>query len=135
MKLNPFGQKKEGEKGKKTRQSETVVEVEKNDSSVFIDSGDSNINRVVKNMYISEKATMLNGFNQYVFKVNTEANKSEIKKQIGKLFKVDVVDVKILKMPRKSRNIGRHTGFKSGFKKAIVVLKKGQTIQQGQQKV
>ena len=88
------------------------------------------MNNILKNFYVSEKASLLNGFNQYVFKVFRSANKSQIRKQVEKLFKVKVTSVKVLNMPRKSRNLGRHAGFKSEFKKAIVILEKGQTIEQ-----
>jgi large subunit ribosomal protein L23 len=103
--------------------------------SMNVDAKIKNLNRVLKNFYISEKATMLGGMNQYVFKVYDRANKSEIKKQVGAIFKVKVKDVKILRAPEKSRNVGRFEGTKTGFKKAIVVLEKGQTISEGQHKV
>ena len=86
--------------------------------------------RVLKNFYVSEKASLLNGFNQYVFSVFRSANKSQIGKQVEKLFNVKVKSVKVLNMPRKRRDLGRHPGFKSEFKKAIVVLEQGQTIEQ-----
>lgn len=86
--------------------------------------------QIVKSFYISEKASMLNGMNQYVFKIFNNANKSEIKKQVEKVFDVKIKDVKILNMPRKRRDIGKHPGFKSGFKKAIIVLEKGYSIEQ-----
>ena len=93
-------------------------------------TGNAEAYRVLKNFYISEKASLLNGFNQYVFKVFRNANKSQIRKQVEKLFNVKVTSVKVLNMPRKRRDLGRHPGFRSEFKKAIVVLEKGQTIEQ-----
>ena len=93
-------------------------------------TGNAEAYRVLKNFYISEKASLLNGFNQYVFKVFRSTNKSQIKKQVEKLFNVKVISVKVLNMPRKRRDLGRHPGFRSEFKKAIVVLEKGQTIEQ-----
>ena len=93
-------------------------------------TGNAEAYRVLKNFYISEKASLLNGFNQYVFKVFRSANKSQIRKQVEKLFNVKVTSVKVLNMPRKRRDLGRHPGFRSEFKKAIVVLEKGQTIEQ-----
>ncbi len=86
--------------------------------------------QVIKSFYISEKASMLNGMNQYMFKIFNNANKSEIKKQVEKVFDVKIKDVKILHMPHKRRDIGKHPGFKSGFKKAIVTLKEGYSIDQ-----
>ena len=84
----------------------------------------------MRGFYISEKASFLNGMNQYVFKVFKSANKPEVKNQVEKIFNVKVKEVKILNMPRKRRDMGRHPGFKTGFKKAIVVLEEGQSIDQ-----
>jgi large subunit ribosomal protein L23 len=134
MSLNPFkkNQPAGGKKTKPIKKDDVVVE-EKQDSSPMLlvgQTGNAEAYRVLKNFYISEKASLLNGFNQYVFKVFRSANKSQIRKQVEKLFKVKIKSVKVLNMPRKRRDLGRHPGFKSEFKKAIVVLEKGQTIEQ-----
>lgn len=86
--------------------------------------------QVIRSFYVSEKASMLNGMNQYVFKIFNNANKSEVKKQVEKVFDVKIKDVKILNMPKKRRDLGRHPGFKAGFKKAIITLKEGYSIEQ-----
>ena len=86
--------------------------------------------QVLKEFYVSEKAPRLHGMNQYTFIVFNSTNGSEVKKQVERVFDVKVRDVKVLNMPRKNRNIGQHPGFKSGFKKAIVVLEKGYSIEQ-----
>ena len=49
---------------------------------------------------------------------------------IEKLFNVKVKAVKILNMPQKRKDVGKHSGFRAGFKKAVVVLEKGYTIEQ-----
>lgn len=85
---------------------------------------------VLKGFYVSEKATMLIPFNQYVFKVFDNATKNEIKKQVEKSFNVKVGGVRTVNLSRKTRNLGRHTGYKKGFKKAIVALKEGYSIDQ-----
>ncbi len=144
MSLNPF--KKEDKKKKpskkegvieerelrnaKDRSRGSVAEETKEAGPVLPNTGNAEAYRVLKNFYVSEKASLLNGFNQYVFKVFRNANKSQIRKQVEKLFSVKVKDVKVLNMPRKRRDLGRHPGFRSEFKKAIVVLEKGQTIEQ-----
>ena len=120
MSLNPF--KKEEDK-KELEPASSGIELP-------LQAGNSEAYRVLKNFYVSEKASLLNGFNQYVFKVFRSANKSQIRKQVEKLFKVKVKSVKVLNMPRKRRDLGRHPGFRSEFKKSIVVLEKGQTIEQ-----
>lgn len=130
MALNLF--KKQDKKEKKPLKNDEIVATEdkKKTGLALPTTGNAEAYRVLKNFYVSEKASLLNGFNQYVFKVFSDTNKSEIKKQVGKLFKVKVKSVKVLNMPRKRRDLGKHPGFRSEFKKAIVVLEKGQTIEQ-----
>lgn len=85
--------------------------------------------RVLKGPHTTEKATQLLKENQYVFKVFPRANKTEIKKAIEGLFGVDVLGVKIIKVPRKKRRLGRIEGWRKGYKKAIVKIKEGQKIE------
>jgi large subunit ribosomal protein L23 len=133
---NPFSKNDKPEaKAKKPETKSEVEAIENKGPEMKVDSSIKNLNKVLKNFYISEKATMLSGMNQYVFKVYDGANKSEIKKQVGAIFKVKVKDVKVLRAPSKSRNVGRHQGTKPGFKKAIVILEKGQTITEGQHRI
>jgi len=79
--------------------------------------------------HITEKATNLAEKNQYVFRVWQKANKNEVKKAIENLYKVKVMDVKIINVPAKRRRLGRISGWKKGFKKAIVRIKEGQKIE------
>ncbi len=77
---------------------------------------------------VTEKSTNLSEFNKIVFKVNSRANKKNLKKNIEKIFKVNVVKINILnKKSRIKVTRGRKVKVK-GFKKAIVTLKKGQNI-------
>ena len=85
--------------------------------------------RILKAPQVTEKATELAKQNQYVFKVYPGANKIEIKKAIEDLYEVDVLDVKIIKVPRKRRRLGRIRGWRKGYKKAIVKIKEGQKIE------
>ena len=85
--------------------------------------------RVLKTPQVTEKATALVGQNQYVFKVWPRANKVETKKAIEDLYEVDVISVKIIKVPRKRRRLGRISGWRKGYKKAIVKIKEGQKIE------
>lgn len=84
---------------------------------------------VVKEPHISEKATDLAAVDSYVFKVFPRANKKEIKKTIESFYGVDVLRVNIIRVPAKERRMGRTVGFKKGYKKAIVKVKKGQKIE------
>ena len=82
----------------------------------------------IRNPIITEKATILSEQNKTVFKVHEKANKKIIKKNIEKLFKVNVVKVNIInKKSILKFTRGRNSRVK-GFKKAIVTLKKGQSI-------
>ena len=77
---------------------------------------------------ITEKTTNLASEGKYVFEVFKEANKIEVKKAVEELYGVKVEKVNIINIPRKRRRIGRNLGWKKGYKKAIVKLKKGQKI-------
>ena len=77
---------------------------------------------------ITEKATSLSEYNKVVFKVNKGANKDSIKRSIEKIFKVNVIKVNTINLKGKSKLIRGKKSNKSGYKKAIVTLKKGQSI-------
>ena len=84
--------------------------------------------QVLECFHISEKVTDLAEKGQYVFKIFPKANKVEIKKAVENLYKVDVLGVNIIKVPPKKRRLGKVSGFKKGYRKAIVRIKKGQKI-------
>lgn len=83
---------------------------------------------VLRHAHITEKASMMAKDNQYIFRVFPRANKSEVKKAVKEVYGVDVIVVKIINVPKKRRRLGRSVGWKSGYKKAIVTVKQGQTI-------
>ena len=85
--------------------------------------------RILKAPQITEKATALAEKNQYVFKVYPETNKIEIKKAIEDLYNVDISSVRIIKVRPKRRRLGRISGWRAGYKKAIVKIKAGQKIE------
>ncbi|MDO8495910.1 MAG: 50S ribosomal protein L23 [bacterium] len=109
---------------------EEVKESVSSGSMAFSGTSGVETHKVLRGFYVSEKASMGIADNQYMFKVFNNANKSEVKKEVSKLFKVEVKSVKILNMPEKRRDFGKHPGSRSGFKKAIVILKSGYTIGQ-----
>ena len=82
----------------------------------------------IRSPIITEKATILSEQNKTVFKVHNKANKKTIKKSIEKLFKVNVIKVNIVNQKTKIKMRQGKKSFKSGYKKAIVTLKKGQSI-------
>tara|TARA_B100000700_G_C14894216_1_gene784218 strand:- start:622 stop:915 length:294 start_codon:yes stop_codon:yes gene_type:complete len=77
---------------------------------------------------VTEKATSLSEFNKIVFKVHVGANKKTIKKSIEKIFKVNVIKINTLNLKGKNKMVRGKKTTKPGYKKAIVTLKKGQTI-------
>ncbi len=78
---------------------------------------------------VSEKAGQLAQINKYVFKVKGAANKVEVKKAVEAAYKVKVTQVNMITNMGKTRNFGNRSGRTQAFKKAIVTLKKGDSIQ------
>ena len=77
---------------------------------------------------VTEKSTNQSEQNKIVFKVNTKANKKNLKTNIEKIFKVNVIKVNIInKKTRLKTTRGKKVRVR-GFKKAIITLKKGQNI-------
>ena len=77
------------------------------------------LNRLlIKKPLISEKATELAAQSKYVFMVNPRANKNQVKELIEEIYGVTVIKTNMIRMKRRSNN----------YKKAIVTLKKGDTI-------
>tara|TARA_B100000131_G_C18062223_1_gene590974 strand:+ start:342 stop:635 length:294 start_codon:yes stop_codon:yes gene_type:complete len=77
---------------------------------------------------VTEKSTSLSEQNKITFKVPSESNKNIIKKNIEKIFKVNVVKVNILNKRSKIKNTRGRKVKVPGYKKAIITLKKGQSI-------
>ena len=77
---------------------------------------------------ITEKSTNLSELNKVVFKINKKANKISIKKNIEKIFKVNVIKVNIINKQNRTKTTRGKKVKVQGYKKAIVTLKKGQNI-------
>ena len=77
---------------------------------------------------LTEKSTSLSEFNKVVFKVNKKANKKLIKKSIEKIYKVNVIKINTVNIRGKAKIVKNRKAYKPGYKKAIITLKKGQTI-------
>ena len=77
---------------------------------------------------ITEKATALSEFNKMVFKVHKGASKNSIKKSIEKIFKVNVIKINTINLRGKTKLVKGKKSSRPGYKKAIVTLKKGQSI-------
>ena len=77
---------------------------------------------------ITEKATSLSEFNKMVFRVHKSASKNSIKKSIEKIFKVNVIKINTMNLKGKTKLVKGKKSSRPGYKKAIVTLKKGQSI-------
>ena len=79
---------------------------------------------------VTEKGTVLRERNgQYLFKVQKDSNKIEIKRAIEGIYKVKVDRVNTVLVHGKSKTMGRFTGRTPDWKKAIVTLKEGESIE------
>ena len=79
-------------------------------------------------MHWLQNSLVLLEINQYTFAVDLKSNKLEIKTAIEYLFNVTVLNVNTLNQPKKKKTIGRFSGYKARYKKAIVTLKSGDRI-------
>ena len=77
---------------------------------------------------LTEKSTNLSGENKIVFKVRKSANKKNLKNNIEKIFKVNVTKINIINKQNRTKFTRGRKVKVSGFKKAIITLKKGQSI-------
>jgi len=85
---------------------------------------------VVRRALITEKGTRVReGQNGYLFEVARDANKIEIKQAIEAIFSVKVSSVRTLRVHGKPKRVGRYAGHRPDWKKAVVTLKKGETIE------
>lgn len=85
--------------------------------------------KILVSPHTAEKALMDQKLNHYVFKVSPAANKIMIANEVKKNYNVKVIKVNIVNIPRKARRVGKTQGFRAGYKKAIVILAPGQTIE------
>ena len=84
---------------------------------------------LIKKPWVTEKSGDLSVRGQYVFMVDRDATKPEVKKAIKEIYKVDAVAVNMVNRPPKRKRFGRGlTGSQEAYRKAIVTLKEGQKI-------
>ena len=77
---------------------------------------------------VTEKNTILREENKYVFEVDRKSNKAQIKKAVEGLFNVKVETINTMIVKGKKKRMGRFSGYRPNWKKAIVKLAEGQTI-------
>ena len=89
-----------------------------------------NIHQIIRKPLVTEKSNIGREEGNVVsLAVDPRANKHEIKRAVELLFEVDVLDVHTMRMHRKTRRVGRHAGRKPEWKKALVKLAEGQSIE------
>jgi len=96
----------------------------KKDAPVFKEAYYDVISRPV----ITEKATAASEFNKVIFRVRSDVTKTQVKQAIEALFKVEVVSVNTLNVQGKTKIFRGSVGKRKDFKKAVVTLAKGQSI-------
>ena len=85
---------------------------------------------VLKGPHLTEKSLMIKEEgHQLVFKVHPDSNNYQIRQPVQTAFKVDVLKVRTMNVRGKKKRMGRFVGRRSDWKKAIVTLKEGQTIE------
>jgi len=87
-----------------------------------------NINDILIEPVLSEKATAMREQGKYVFKVSTSASKLQVKDAVAKLFNVKVVDCTTINVSGKVKRVRGKPGRTASWKKAIVRLAPGETI-------
>ena len=89
-----------------------------------------NLHQVIRRPLVTEKSNIgREEENLVTLAVDPRANKHDIRRAVEQLFEVSVLDVRTMRMPRKSRRVGRFLGRKPQWKKAIVRLAEGQSIE------
>lgn len=132
--INIFNKEKEGKKTAKPKKSARIKDAA---ASQLPASGTpkaakkelDKVYRIIRNPHITEKATRLSEMNQYIFKVAKGANKLEVKKAVEDYYGVNVAGVRMVNIPSRTRKRGKGVSIKEGYRKAIVVVKKGQKIE------
>ncbi len=83
---------------------------------------------LVKYPVVTEKSVLGIMNSQYTFDVDLKLNKSQIKKLIQDLFKVNVIAVNTHRPPKKKKVLGASKGYRSSYKRVIITLKSGDFI-------
>lgn len=89
-----------------------------------------NLHDIIRRPLLTEKSNIAREEeNLATFAVDPRANKHEIRRAVEELFNVEVLEVRTMRQPRKKRRIGKHMGYRPEWKKAIVRLAEGQSIE------
>ena len=86
-------------------------------------------NEILLAPVVSEKSYSLIGEGKYVFRIHPDAHRTQVRQAVEQLFDVHVEGVNVLKVQAKPKRRGMQKGVKPGWKKAIVQLREGETIE------
>ncbi len=86
-------------------------------------------NEVLLAPVVSEKSYSLIGEGKYVFRIHQDAHRTQVRQAVEQLFGVHVEGVNVLKVQPKPKRRGLSKGIRPGWKKAIVQLREGETIE------
>jgi large subunit ribosomal protein L23 len=89
----------------------------------------TSILNVLRSPHITEKTSDAAALNKYVFRVDRTTNKDRVRRAVEARYGVGVAEVNILNVHGKERRRGRQIGWKQGYKKAVVTVKKGESIE------
>lgn len=123
-----------GKEEKKTEEKTSDIKAEKKtEKKAAKKEARTEISKVMEDIilepWITEKSHAQMAANKYIFRVHPGADKKKIRDAVQAMYNVKVIDVNIINIPPKKRVYGRHTGVKSGYKKAIVTLREGDKIE------
>jgi len=127
--LDWFTKKKKRPKASKPRKEEVVPEKKEEADEALITTLRGSAHQVLRAPHVTEKSSMLVNQGKYIFTIFPNSNAVMVRKAVEEVYKVNVADVHILSVPNKKRRKGRHTGISVRPSKAIVTLKKGQTLE------
>jgi large subunit ribosomal protein L23 len=89
-----------------------------------------NTHQIIRRPLVTEKSNIgREESNLVTLAVDPRANKHQIKRAVEELFEVEVIRVRTMRMPRKTRRVGKYEGRKPEWKKALVELAEGQSIE------
>lgn len=89
-------------------------------------------NVLIKPLFTEKGLNLKEKENKVIFKVNYNANKSEIKKAVEKMLNVKVSDVNTIRVQGKKKRQNKFVGKRPNWKKAVVTLKKGERLELGE---
>ncbi|MBI4217318.1 MAG: 50S ribosomal protein L23 [Parcubacteria group bacterium] len=124
MAFNIFKKKGRAVQKKEEKPKEAVLK-----QAAPVSDHDGLLSHVLQRPHISEKAGILAERNEYAFVISPRANKRQIKAAVEDRYKVKVAKVWTSRIPSKKRKVGKRVGIKQGFRKAIVKLTEGHTIE------